>query len=108
VRIAGQFVNYRLLFASEGKRNHVFLLLVAFTKKTQKTPLQEIYLAQIRLKDWRKRGIEVTLSATSPRKYLAIQSSHSCTKKILAAPLSRAARQQLRETSDHRVVQQTI
>ena len=56
VRVTGQFVNYRLLFASEGKRNHVFL--VAFTKKTQKTPPQEIYLAQIRLNDWRKPGIE--------------------------------------------------
>lgn len=57
VRVAGQFANYRLLFAPEGKRNHVFLLLVAFSKKTQRTPPQEIYLAQIRLKDWRKRGI---------------------------------------------------
>lgn len=59
VRIAGQRSSFRLLFASEGKRNHVFLVLVGFTKKTQKTPIHQIDLAQQRLNNWRNHGIQV-------------------------------------------------
>lgn len=59
VRIAGQRSSYRLLFASEGKKNQVFLVLVGFTKRTQKTPIHQIELAQQRLNDWRNRGVQI-------------------------------------------------
>ncbi|MHB1090970.1 MAG: type II toxin-antitoxin system RelE/ParE family toxin [Ilumatobacteraceae bacterium] len=59
VRITGQRSSYRLFFASEGKRSQVFLALVGFTKRTQKTPIRQIDLAQQRLNDWRNRGIQI-------------------------------------------------
>jgi phage-related protein len=48
--------SFRVLFATEGKLNNVLLSLSAFIKKTQKTPKQELDLAETRLKDWRARG----------------------------------------------------
>ena len=53
VRADGERVIYRVLFAGEGKQSQVLLALVAFKKKTQKTPPQQIRLAQRRLRDWR-------------------------------------------------------
>lgn len=56
VRIDGDRVIYRVLFAPEGSRGQVLLALEAFSKKTQKTPPATIRLAQRRLADWRARG----------------------------------------------------
>lgn len=56
VRIVGNRVIYRVLFAEEGERGRVLLALEAFTKKTQKTPPKVISLAKRRLADWRRRG----------------------------------------------------
>lgn len=56
VRADGPRVIYRILFAPQGKRDQVLLTLVSFKKKTQKTPLQTIRLAQRRLRDWEQRG----------------------------------------------------
>lgn len=56
VRADGKGVIYRILFAPQGKRNHVFLSLEAIKKKTQKTPREAIRLAKRRLHDWRQRG----------------------------------------------------
>ena len=63
VRADGERVIYRILFAREGKQSQVLLSLVAFKKKTQRTPPEEIRLAQRRLHDWRSRS----RSATDPR-----------------------------------------
>lgn len=46
--------SFRVLFAQETK--FVLLSLSAFSKKTQRTPGNEIDLAERRLKEWRKRG----------------------------------------------------
>lgn len=59
VRITGQQSSYRVLFASEGRRSQVFLALVGFTKRTQKTPIRQIDLAKRRLSDWRNRGLKI-------------------------------------------------
>lgn len=56
VRADGDRVTYRVLFAVEGRTGQVLLALVAFSKKTNKTPPQEIRLARQRLADWRRRG----------------------------------------------------
>jgi phage-related protein len=56
VRADGQRVIYRVLFATEGQHDHVLLSLVAFNKKTQRTPPEQIRLAQRRLRDWRARS----------------------------------------------------
>jgi phage-related protein len=56
VRADGTGVIYRILFAPQGKRNHVLLTLVALRKKTQKTPPRVIRLARRRLRDWEERG----------------------------------------------------
>jgi len=48
--------SFRVLFASEGLRGQVLLSLSAFVKKTQRTPLRELALADNRLRDWRARG----------------------------------------------------
>ncbi len=47
---------FRVLFATEGRLNNVLLSLSGFVKKTQKTPRQELELAEGRLADWRVRG----------------------------------------------------
>jgi len=53
VRADGQQVIYRVLFAREGGQGQVLLSLVAYNKKTQKTPPEQIELAIRRLRDWR-------------------------------------------------------
>lgn len=58
VRVDGDRVIYRVLFAEEGARGRVLLALEAFKKKTQKTPPAAIALAKRRLADWRRRGDE--------------------------------------------------
>ena len=47
---------YRILFACEGRFNHILLALDGFQKKTQQTPKAHIKLAEQRLADWRRRG----------------------------------------------------
>src|SRR5713101_5393646 len=47
---------YRILFACEGRFNHVLLSLEGFQKKTQQTPRANIKLAEQRLAEWRRRG----------------------------------------------------
>ena len=56
VRVDGDRVIYRILFAEEGARGRVLLALEGFKKKTQKTPPATIELARRRLSDWRRRG----------------------------------------------------
>jgi phage-related protein len=56
VRVDGDRVIYRILFAEEGSRGQVLLALDGFKKKTQKTPRATIELAKKRLADWRRRG----------------------------------------------------
>ena len=46
VRVQGDRVIYRILFAEEGARGQVLLALEAFKKKTQKTPPATIALAK--------------------------------------------------------------
>lgn len=48
--------SFRLLFSCEGKYSQVLLSLSVFEKRTQKAPIQEIALAEKRLKEWRKRA----------------------------------------------------
>ncbi len=47
---------YRILFACEGRFNHVLLALEGFQKKTQQTPKAHLKRAEQRLADWRRRG----------------------------------------------------
>jgi phage-related protein len=56
VRVDGNRVIYRILFAEEGSRGQILLALDGFNKKTQKTPQPTIELAKKRLADWRRRG----------------------------------------------------
>jgi phage-related protein len=56
VRVDGDRVIYRILFAEEGSRGQVLLALEGFNKKTQKTPPSVIKMAARRLADWRRRG----------------------------------------------------
>ncbi len=60
VRADGERVIYRILFATEGNRSQVLLSLVAFNKKTQRTPPEQIRLAERRLRDWRSRSCAAT------------------------------------------------
>jgi phage-related protein len=46
---------YRVMFVAEGSGGHVLLAVSAFEKKSRKTPLEEIDLAEARLADWRRR-----------------------------------------------------
>jgi phage-related protein len=48
--------SFRVLFAAEGRFKQVLLAVVAFSKKTQRTPPRIIDLASSRLEDWRRRG----------------------------------------------------
>ena len=57
VRADAPTQSFRLLFSAEGKFNQVLLSLSAFSKKTQKTPVRELELAERRLRDWRERGV---------------------------------------------------
>lgn len=56
VRAEVRQTSYRVLFATEASRGQVLLGLSGFKKKTQKTPLREIELAERRLHTWRARG----------------------------------------------------
>jgi phage-related protein len=56
LRVAVRGRAWRLLFSAEGPRHHVLLALSSFEKKTQRTPLREVELAETRLRDWRERG----------------------------------------------------
>jgi phage-related protein len=53
VRADGHQATYRVLFVAEGKSSQVLLALSAFSKKTQRTPPDEIRLAERRRTDWR-------------------------------------------------------
>ena len=55
VRAERRDASYRILFATEGAHSQVLLGLSAFSKKTQRTPLHELDLAERRLVDWRSR-----------------------------------------------------
>ncbi|MGH2556848.1 MAG: type II toxin-antitoxin system RelE/ParE family toxin, partial [Actinomycetota bacterium] len=52
----GERATFRILFALVGRRQNVMLALEAFSKKSQKTPLPELQLAERRLSDWLRRG----------------------------------------------------
>jgi phage-related protein len=67
VRADGERVIYRVLFAREGTRGQVLLSLVAFNKKTQKTPPQQIELAARRLHDWRSRARTTVAKKGAPQ-----------------------------------------
>ena len=54
VRAESERRSFRLVFAKETR--FILLSLVAFAKKTQRTPARELDLAERRLKDWRDRG----------------------------------------------------
>jgi phage-related protein len=56
VRASADTRSFRVLFANEGVQSQVLLALVAFTKKTRRTPPSTIDLAQQRLSDWRSRA----------------------------------------------------
>lgn len=56
VRADGRQATYRVLFATEGRSGQVLLALSSFNKKTQRTPPDEIRLAERRLSDWRARA----------------------------------------------------
>jgi phage-related protein len=56
VRADGDRQSLRILFAQEGEHGQVLLSLSGFSKRTQKTPPNEITLAEKRLRDWRERG----------------------------------------------------
>ena len=56
VRADASSRSFRLLFSAEGRLGQVLLSLSAFSKKTQKTPVRELALAEKRLNDWRERG----------------------------------------------------
>lgn len=56
VRASHAGMEFRILFAAEGRQSHILLALEGFDKKTQKTPAHLIDLALKRLTDWRDRG----------------------------------------------------
>ncbi len=56
VRADASTRSFRVLLSMEGKLSTVLLSLSAFVKKTQKTPTQELELAERRLAEWRARG----------------------------------------------------
>jgi phage-related protein len=71
VRVDGDRVIYRILFAEEGARGRVLLALEGFKKKTQKTPPATIELARRRLSDWRRRCVGgYVRGCAAPARYL--------------------------------------
>jgi phage-related protein len=58
VRVDGDRVIYRILFAQEGSRGQILLAIHGFRKSTQKTPRATLDLARRRLADWQRRGDE--------------------------------------------------
>lgn len=69
VRVDGERVIYRVLFAQEGARGQVLLALEAFNKKTRRTPPATIALAQRRLSDWRSRRRAPGVASISKQRY---------------------------------------
>jgi phage-related protein len=67
VRADGRQVIYRVLFAREGGQGQVLLSLVAFNKKTQKAPPEQIELAMLRLRDWRSRARKTPARAATQK-----------------------------------------
>jgi len=56
VRISHDTNIYRVLFAPLGRYSQILLSLDAFQKKTRRTPLAKIDVAERRLADWRRQG----------------------------------------------------
>jgi len=56
VRISHDTNIYRILFAPLGRYSQILLSLDAFQKKTRRTPLAKIDVAERRLADWRRQG----------------------------------------------------
>lgn len=56
VRADGRQATYRVVFATEARNSQVLLALSTFSKKTQRTPPEEIRLAERRRADWRARA----------------------------------------------------
>ena len=56
VRAEAESRSFRILFSAEGRFSQVLLSLVGFVKKTQKTPQNELDLAEDRLRQWHARG----------------------------------------------------
>lgn len=67
VRASHNKIEYRVLFATEGQKSRILLSVVAFEKRTRKTPPDQIDLAQSRLNDWRDRGREDPRRSGAPR-----------------------------------------
>lgn len=63
LRISGRANDYRVLYATEGNHQEILLALVAFPKRSQKTPIGSIDLAEKRLHAWRRRGARQRRSA---------------------------------------------
>ncbi len=59
VRVDHDINTYRVLFAPVGRFSQVLLSLEVFPKKTPRTPPQKIALAEQRLTDWVRRGLEL-------------------------------------------------
>lgn len=56
VRVHGDRVALRVLFAPVGAHGVVLLALAGYSKKTQKAPARLLELAEWRLRDWETRG----------------------------------------------------
>src|SRR5262249_51107098 len=48
--------SFRLLFSTEGRYSQVLLSLSVYEKRTQRTPAQELELAEKRLREWSAGG----------------------------------------------------
>jgi phage-related protein len=66
VRVDGDRVIYRILFAQEGGRGQILLAMHGFKKSTQRTPPAMLQLARRRLADWRRRGDESRAARGTP------------------------------------------
>ncbi|MEA3511083.1 MAG: type II toxin-antitoxin system RelE/ParE family toxin [Actinomycetota bacterium] len=47
---------YRILYSTEGKSDHILLAVHAIVKKTPSVPGRDIALAEQRVSDWRSRS----------------------------------------------------
>jgi len=56
VRADGADESYRLLFATEGRKSRILLSLLVLSKRTQRTPMRDLRVAERRLADWRRRA----------------------------------------------------
>jgi phage-related protein len=66
VRADARSRSFRLLFANEGRTGRILLSLSIFEKRTQKTPIRELELAERRLRDWRTRGARDSSAPPGP------------------------------------------